>query len=75
MARANLSSIDTTTGDKLAFYGNREKATMKQSYNQEEKKVDKQLINSRKQDNLAKAKAKTKKKAKLAKASKKRNKK
>lgn len=75
MAKANLSSVDTTNGDKIAFYGNREKKAMKSSYNQEEKKVDGQIINSRKKVNLISAKAKTKKKAKLAKASKKKNKK
>ena len=75
MARANLSSVDTTNGDKIAFYGNREKKAMKSSYKPDEKKVDEQVINAKKQSNLLALKAKRKKKAKLAKASKKKNKK
>lgn len=72
--KANTSSIDTSNGDKIAYYANAqqqlsEKSTPKGKIAQEE-----QIVNARKKANLSSAKAKAKKKAKMAKASRKKNK-
>jgi hypothetical protein len=74
MAKANVSSIDTTNGDKIALYGKRELLSEKSPHKGKEKH-DEQIINARKKANLAAAKAKARKKAKMAKASRKKNKK
>lgn len=74
MAKANVSSIDTTNGDKIALYGKREQLSEKSPH--KGKTSDKeQVINARKKAHLAKAKIKAKKKAKMVKASRKKNKK
>jgi hypothetical protein len=75
MASENLSSINMSSGDKIAAFGNKQKAGYKTEFNQDGAKKDKQIINATKGVNLAKKKANSKKKAKIAKASKKKNKK
>ena len=75
MARANLSSIDTTEGDKIALYGKRELASQKEAPNKTKNEHKEQIVNARKKDHLDKIKAKKRKKAKMAKASRKKNKK
>ena len=73
MAKANVSSIDTSNGDKLAYYAKSQQLSEKSPH--KGKQTDKeQIINAKKADNLAKIKAKAKKKAKMAKASRKKNK-
>jgi hypothetical protein len=74
MAKANVSSIDTTNGDKIALYGKRELLAEKSPHKGKDA-PDEQVINARKKANLAAAKAKARKKAKMAKASRKKNKK
>ena len=72
--KANVSSIDTTNGDKLAYYAKSQLLAEKSPH--KGKTTDKeQVINARKAANLAKSKAKAKKKAKMVKASRKKNKK
>ncbi len=73
MAKANVSSIDTTNGDKIAMYAKREQLSEK-SPHKGKNSNEAQIVNARKAANLAKIKAKAKKKAKMAKASRKKNK-
>ncbi len=71
--KANVSSIDTTNGDKLAYYAKSQLLAEKSPH--KGKKEDKeQIINAKKAANLAKNRAKAKRKAKMAKASRKKNK-
>ncbi len=74
MASANTSSIDTSNGDKLAYYAKGKLLSEKSPHKGKEHKEE-QIINSRKKATLKTAKAKAKKKAKMAKASRKKNKK
>lgn len=74
MASANTSSIDTSNGDKLAYYAKSKQASEKSPHKGKENHED-QVINARKKANLASIKAKARKKAKMAKASRKKNKK
>ncbi|MDH5464096.1 MAG: hypothetical protein OEW60_00625 [Thiovulaceae bacterium] len=70
----NNSSINESSGAKVAAYGNQTKSAMKAGFQPEYEKQEKQVINARKGANVALAKAKAKKKAKMAKASRKKNK-
>jgi len=72
--KANVSSIDTTNGDKLAYYAKSQLMSEKSPHKGKTSNKD-QEINARKKANLISAKAKAKKKAKMAKASRKKNKK
>ncbi len=72
--KANVSSIDTTNGDKLAYYAKSQLLSEKSPHKGKVSAKD-QVINARKADNLAAIKAKARKKAKMAKASRKKNKK
>ncbi len=74
MASANTSSIDTSNGDKLAYYAKSKLLSEKSPHKGKEANQE-QIINARKKANLASAKAKARKKAKMAKASRKKNKK
>jgi hypothetical protein len=74
MAKANVSSIDTTNGDKLAYYAKSREASQKSPHKAKESSND-QIINAKKLANLSNAKKKAKKKSKMAKASRKKNKK
>jgi len=74
MSKANTSSIDTNNGEKLAYYASQQKST-NNKFQSKKSDVSEQVINAKKAQNLATAKAKAKKKAKLAKASRKKNKK
>jgi hypothetical protein len=73
MAKANLSSIDTTNGDKLAYYAKSREVSQKSPHKAKESKNE-QIVNARKLANLANAKKKARKKAKMVKASRKKNK-
>jgi len=73
MAKANLSSIDTTNGDKLAYYAKSREVSQKSPHKAKESKND-QVVNAKKLANLANAKKKARKKAKMVKASRKKNK-
>jgi len=72
--KANVSSIDTTNGDKLAYYAKGQLLSEKSPHKGKDAPGE-QIINARKKANLASAKAKAKKKAKMVKASRKKNKK
>jgi len=72
--KANVSSIDTTNGDKLAYYAKSILLSEKSPHKGKEAN-NKQVVNARKKANLAQAKIKAKKKAKMVKASRKKNKK
>ena len=72
--KANVSSIDTSNGDKLAYYAKSQLLAEKSPHKGKTTESE-QIINARKAVNLAKSKAKAKKKAKMAKASRKKNKK
>lgn len=74
MASANTSSIDTSNGDKLAYYA-KSKQLSEKSPHQGQQERQEQIVNARKKAHLANAKAKARKKAKMAKASRKKNKK
>jgi len=72
--KANVSSIDTTNGDKLAHYAKSMQLSEKSPH--KGKSAEKtQIVNARKKANLSLNKAKAKAKAKMAKASRKKNKK
>ncbi|MEA3521609.1 MAG: hypothetical protein U9R50_01400 [Campylobacterota bacterium] len=71
MSRANTSSVDSNSGYKLAHLSSQQKAES----HEHKSTGEEQVVNARKNTNLASAKAKAKKRAKLAKASKKKNKK
>ena len=72
--KANVSSIDTTNGDKLAYYAKSIQLSEKSPHKGKEN-TEKQEINARKKANLSLNKSKAKKKSKMAKASRKKNKK
>lgn len=72
--KANVSSIDTTNGDKLAYYAKSIQLSEKSPHKGKENEKE-QVINARKKSNLALNKKKAKSKAKMAKASRKKNKK
>lgn len=74
MASVNKSSIDTSNGDKIAYYAKSQQLSEK-SPHKGKHPDSQQVINARKKENLANAKAKARKKAKMAKASRKKNKK
>jgi hypothetical protein len=74
MASTNTSSIDTSNGDKLAYYAKGKLLSEKSPHKRKEDNNE-QIINAKKKSNLASAKAKARKKAKMAKASRKKNKK
>jgi len=74
VARANKSSVDTTKGEKFAFFANVMKKANQTSY-KKDTTVEKQIVNARKTESKKANKAKAKRKAKLAKASRKKNKK
>lgn len=73
--KVNTSSVNTTKSQKKAKTVNQDRNAVRVDFSQEKNKIDEQVINARKAQNLALAKAKAKKKAKMAKASKKKNKK
>ena len=74
MAKPNVSSIDTTNGDKLAYYAKSREVAQKSPHKAKESDNE-QVINAKKKANLSNAKKKAKKKSQMAKASRKKNKK
>ncbi len=75
MARANVSSVDTSDGYKIAHLGKEKKISDLAKYSQKDDNPAEQIVNARKIAFSTLNKAKLKKKAKLAKASRKKNKK
>ncbi len=75
MARANISSVDTSDGYKIAHLGKEKKIADLAKYSQKDDNPTEQIVNARKIAFSTLNKAKLKKKAKLAKASRKKNKK
>ncbi len=72
--KANVSSIDTTTGDKLAYYAKSILLSEKSPHKGKNADENAQVVNARKKANLSLNKAKAKRKAKMVKASRKKNK-
>jgi len=75
MARANISSVDTSDGYKIAHQGKERKIADLAKYSQKDDNPTEQIVNARKIAFSTLNKEKLKKKAKLAKASRKKNKK
>lgn len=75
MAKANISSVDTSEGYKIAHLGKEKKIADLAKYSQKDDNPTEQIVNARKIAFSTLNKAKLKKKAKLAKASRKKNKK
>ncbi len=75
MAKANISSVDTSDGYKIAHLGKEKKIADLAKYSQKDVDQSEQIVNARKIAFSALNKAKLKKKAKMAKASRKKNKK
>jgi hypothetical protein len=74
LARANKSSVDTTKGEKFAFFANAMKKTSLKPF-EKDTTVEEQVVNARKAESKKANRDKAKRKAKLAKASRKKNKK
>ena len=75
MAKANISSVDTSEGYKIAHQGKEKKIADLAKYSQKDENPTEQIVNARKIASSALNKEKAKKKAKMAKASRKKNKK
>lgn len=75
MARANISSVDTSDGYKIAHQGKEKKIADLAKYSQKDDNPTEQIVNAKKIAFSTLNKEKLKRKAKLAKASRKKNKK